>query len=260
MTNPKFQLDLSLVSGEQRLESDRMALLHSIHKKGTLTEAAKEIGISYKTACAWLEALNNAAEEPLLTASHGGNTRGGTVLTELGRAYLERYERMVELHARMQAELENTGDLSAFLQRLRLRTSARNHLHGTVLAITGDKVRCVVNVQISPAICVQANVSREAVHEMGLAEGVRVACVFKAAAVLLEPYQTGTLQRENSWKGEVLRVLSDGESVEIVMDIDGQHTISALVDQERWEGIKAVENSKAIALINPSHVLLIRME
>jgi len=208
-----------------------------------------------------LEALNNAADEPLLVASHGGNTRGGTVLTDLGRIYLERYERLVELHARMQAEIETAGDLSAFLQRLRLRTSARNHLHGTVREISGDKVRSLVTVQISPEICVQAKVSSEAVHEMALTTGVRVACVFKAAAVFLEPFLNSLhTNAANTWTGTTLRVLSDNESVEAVLDMDGQHTVSALVDQERWEAIKATGSMQVVVQVNPAHVILIRME
>jgi|GEM_PF-6200550 len=261
MTTPQFALDLSMVTGTKRLESDRMALLHSIQQKGTLTEAAKDIGISYKTACAWLDALNNAADEPLLTASHGGNSRGGTVLTELGVAYLERYERMVNLHARMQSELETAGELSGFLQRLRLRTSARNHLHGVVLDISGGKVQCLVTLQLSANITIQAKVSREAVYEMDLTIGTRIAAVFKAASVHLESnLETCSPLPPNCWRGKVIRVHADLESVDVTLDLDGQHTVSALVDRERWDAIQSESPDQATAIISPAHVLLIRMD
>jgi molybdate transport system regulatory protein len=261
MKIPQFELDLSIFTGTTRLESDRIALLRSIQNKGTLTDAAKDVGISYKTACTWLDALNNAADEPLLIASHGGNTRGGTILSDLGKTILERYERIEKLHAKMQMELEIAGELSGFLQRLRLRTSARNHLHGTIVSISDGIVQCIVTIQLSPHLAIQAKVSHNAILEMELSVGSRCAAIFKASSVcvraLEEPYEK---MNPNYWRGKVLRSHGDLKDIEITLDLDGQHTVCALVDRDHWDTIQAIAFNQAMISVHPAHVFLMRMD
>ncbi|HSQ42546.1 MAG TPA: TOBE domain-containing protein [Fibrobacteraceae bacterium] len=260
---PQIELDLSLVSASGRLPSDRMALLRGIRRHGTLMDASRELGISYKTACSWIEAMNNAADGPLLESRHGGADRGSTRLTSLGLAYLERYERMMALHQRMQSELDALGenekeDFPGFLQRLNLRTSARNHLHGRVGKIEGDQVRCQVEVNLGDA-SVFAQISRASLREMGLGPGVRLAAVFKAASVILEPISAISHPPPiNCWEGTVNAAHADGDSVEVTLSIAMGRTVAALVDQSRWGEIEKVSPQRAIALVNPAHILLLR--
>lgn len=260
MAEQSYLMDIAFDAGKGRIESDQMAMLKAISLFGTLTEAAKQVGVSYKTACAWLDTLNNAAESPLLSTSHGGSLRGGTQLTELGKQTLARYERIKDLHAQMQAELESAEGLPEFLQRIRLRTSARNHLHGIVTEISGGKVQSLVRLEISSQFHLQAKLSHQAVEEMGLELGTRVTALVKAAAVLVEPWgETCSPLPFNAWMGHVIRSHEDGEFVDATLDIDGQHTITALVPRSQWHDIQNKSPGKAMAQVNPSHILLMRL-
>ena len=59
------------------LGADRIALLEKIDQLGSITRAAKAIGISYKNAWDLINMINNLADQPLVERLTGG--RGGAV-------------------------------------------------------------------------------------------------------------------------------------------------------------------------------------
>src|SRR5579864_3479170 len=72
----------------------RIALIESINRTGSITRAAKQIGLSYKAAWDTLEAMNNLADRPLLLRSVGGRRGGGSHLTEHGQELVRLYRLM----------------------------------------------------------------------------------------------------------------------------------------------------------------------
>lgn len=257
---PLFDFEIALITEHSRLARNQIELMRHIHQTGTLTEAAKNLGISYKTACAWLDALNNAAEAPLLLASHGGNSRGRTVLTETGLSYMQQYDLALRHYENTKKEMEGKGNLSVFLQRLRLRTSARNHLHGVVTGITAG-MQSLVSIQVSASFFIQSRVSRNAILDMDLENGSRVSAVFKAASVLIDScLHTCSPRGNNTWTATVRSDDGDSQSREITLDVDGQNTIVALVETDHWKSLQAEEDTRFAVTVNPSHVMLVSME
>ncbi len=57
------------------LGGDRINLLEKIDELGSITKAAKDVGISYKTAWDTINMINNLAEKPLVDRLTGG--KGG---------------------------------------------------------------------------------------------------------------------------------------------------------------------------------------
>lgn len=64
-------------------------LLRAIAEQGSLTVAAKTLGVTYRTAWLWAEAMNEAWGKPLLKTVHGGKGGGGAWVTPEGTALLE---------------------------------------------------------------------------------------------------------------------------------------------------------------------------
>jgi len=59
-------------------------LLENIQKTGSITNAAKEMKMSYRQAWQLVEEMNQRAESPLVEKLLGGKGGGGTRLTEAG--------------------------------------------------------------------------------------------------------------------------------------------------------------------------------
>jgi len=73
----------------------RADLMELIAETGSISEAAKRMGMSYKRAWGLVQVLNEGFGAPLVEASRGGNAQGAS-LTEAGREVLERYRGMQE--------------------------------------------------------------------------------------------------------------------------------------------------------------------
>ena len=97
---------------------EQVKLLDTINRTGSISAAAREIGISYKTAWERLERMNNLSEQPLVTRSAGGSRGGGSRLTEHGREILAGFARLQRQHSefveRLGERLTRVDDLARF--------------------------------------------------------------------------------------------------------------------------------------------------
>ena len=65
------------VGGEQLGGTNRVGLLAALAQCGSITAAAKQVGLSYKAAWEAIDTMNNLAGEPLVQRSTGGKGGGG---------------------------------------------------------------------------------------------------------------------------------------------------------------------------------------
>ena len=73
----------------------RADLMELIAETGSISEAAKRMGMSYKRAWSLVQALNDGFGAPLVETARGGKEQGAS-LTAVGREVLERYRGMQE--------------------------------------------------------------------------------------------------------------------------------------------------------------------
>jgi molybdate transport system regulatory protein len=69
-------------------------LLEAIAADGSISAAAKRMGMSYKRAWLLVETMNACFRSPLVSAAKGGRAGGGAELTRLGAEVLATYRRM----------------------------------------------------------------------------------------------------------------------------------------------------------------------
>lgn len=97
-----------------RIGPGKAQLLESIRDTGSISAAARDMGMSYKRAWLLLDSINQAFTEPVVIAATGGSGGGGAVLTPFGAEVLERYGRV-----RDEANRVAAGDLAALSRRAR---------------------------------------------------------------------------------------------------------------------------------------------
>src|SRR5215213_2697961 len=107
------QIRISIVfDSGARIGPGKAKLLESIRDTGSISAAARDMGMSYKRAWLLLDSINQAFTEPVVTAATGGSGGGGATLTPFGAEVLERYRRMQD-----QANRNATDDLAALARR-----------------------------------------------------------------------------------------------------------------------------------------------
>lgn len=81
----------------------KIALLERIDKSGSLSQAARDLKMSYKRAWHLLESLNESFKQPVVLTTTGGQRGGGATLTEFGRTLISSY-RSFDLAIQAQAD------------------------------------------------------------------------------------------------------------------------------------------------------------
>ncbi len=90
LQTPTIRLRIDLAA-DSALGPGKIALLERIEQTGSLSQAARELGMSYRRAWLLLDDINRMFNDPATTTSVGGSGGGGARLTELGRDIVRAY-------------------------------------------------------------------------------------------------------------------------------------------------------------------------
>jgi molybdate transport system regulatory protein len=94
----RFRIDFAEHSS---LGPGKILLLEAIRDSGSLSQGARDIGMSYRRAWLLIESLKKSFREPVTVASTGGKAGGGTVVTEFGDALIKSYRELERDFARL---------------------------------------------------------------------------------------------------------------------------------------------------------------
>lgn len=257
-----YEGSLWLTDGARRWGGiDRVELLAQIAATGSITAAAKAVGMSYKGAWDAVDTMNNLAGEPLVVRSAGGRGGGGARLTPRAERLIESFRRIETEHRRFVDRLAALGDNAAddlhMLRNFTMRTSARNQLAGTVSRIDEGAVNDTVLVDLPGGVSLVATVTRESATGLGLAPGRAVVALVKASWVLIGlPGDGLRVSASNRLPGTVSRVLPGAVNGEVNVALDGGGSIAAVVTMESMGALELAEGKPVVVLFDASSVIL----
>jgi molybdate transport system regulatory protein len=239
----------------------RVELLDAIASTGSISQAAKALGISYKGAWDAIDAMNNLAGETLVERVTGGKGGGGTRLTARGAQLVRNFRAIEQLHRQFVAQLnEQAGDLSADLTligRLNMKTSARNQFFGTVSRVQPGAVNDEVDIDIAGGHKIVAIVTRESTESLGLAPGAHAFALVKASSIILMTAADGArFSARNRLEGTVARLTPGAVNTEVVLDLSGGGTIAAIITNESARALALAEGGTATAMFKASSVIV----
>lgn len=83
-------------NGEYFAGRGRIELLKHIKETGSIAQAAKVMGMSYKAAWDSVDTMNKMTGQALVLRTSGGRHGGGSKITEAGLEFIERYDKYTE--------------------------------------------------------------------------------------------------------------------------------------------------------------------
>jgi molybdate transport system regulatory protein len=243
------------------LGGDRIGLLEAIDRFGSITRAAREAGISYKTAWDAVDAMNNAAERPLVERAVGGLGGGGTMLTDEGKETVRLYRVLQGEHQKFIKRLEGRlGDVSRFhslLRRVAMRVSARNVFLGKVAELRKGAVSTEVNLTLKGGESLCSVITNESARVLGLKTGMEVYAFFKAGAVILGKDLHGAkVSARNLLCGIVDRIVHGPVNAEVTVVLPGGSVLTAIVTGESAKHLSLAKGDPVCALVKASSVIL----
>jgi molybdate transport system regulatory protein len=190
MAATRLSIRIDLASGD-RIGPGKIALLEAIRSTGSISAAARALGMSYRRAWLLVEEVNDALLEPAVTAEIGGRRGGGAALTAVGERVVDLY-RSIESHARSAAggEFRAIGKLvrqdkaPAWRMERQMKLSARNLLKGTIVDVKKGQTTAHVRIDVGGSV-VTASITNEAVDELKLQKGQQAYAVIKASDVMV---------------------------------------------------------------------------
>jgi molybdate transport system regulatory protein len=113
METPKLTLRVDLGDG-RALGPGKIRPLEAIDKTGSITQAGRSLGMSYRRAWLLVNDMNNCFRDPVVEAEQGGAHGGGTTLAPLGKKLVEQYH-AIEAEA-LAATSKHLHDIKASLK------------------------------------------------------------------------------------------------------------------------------------------------
>jgi len=234
----------------------RIALLQHIAEQGSITRAAKSAGLSYKAAWDAIDELNNLAQKPLVERVVGGKGGGGARLSIEGERVLRLYQKLQALQAQVLEAAEDASDLD-LLGRLMLRTSARNQLHGKVMAIEPQGRNDLIRLEVAEGLIVDATITHDSTQRLELQIGPEVVALIKAGWLDVLEVDSAETPGNNCLKGTIDKILDadDGPS-EVRITLPNGLTLCALDEPKHLQALGLTCGKPVRVEFSPSRVLL----
>lgn len=211
---PRSSLHLSQALGHQMADK-RIDILRRIGEVGSISEAARAAGVSYKAAWQAVETLANLAGQPLVEKAVGGSGGGGAQLTAAGRRVLAAADLLARARTAVLDAMEADGGLGAQgLVGLGLRTSMRNQLPCTVATLTPTLAGMRVGLVLPDHTLLHARITAESAELLGLQPGAPALALCKATAVHVAR-TIAPAEGVNVLQGEVVRAMTSADDREV---------------------------------------------
>ena len=249
------------LDGHNLAGARRVALLAEIARVGSITQAAKSVGLSYKGAWNAIDDMSNLAGEPLLERTVGGKGGGSTRLTPRGEKLVLNFELIRAEHARFVERLNRkaqglTDDYS-LMESIAMKTSARNQFAGTVHAVRSGAINDEIELKVIGGLHIVATVTRESRNDLGLEIGTRAFALVKASSILLMTDAADVrLSARNQLAGAVTRIVPGAVNTEVVLELPGGGSVAAVITNQSVQALGLTEGSAATAVFKASSVIL----
>lgn len=228
------------VEGELRLagtlDNRMIGLLRAIDQSGSINQAAKQAGLSYKGAWQMIERANNLAPKVLISTATGGSKGGGTCLTAAGQSLLQLFTRLEQQHRQFLQQLNQSladdPDMQMLLKRQVIKTTATNQLFGSITAIQTGVVNAEVSVKLKGGEQIVSSLTITELKQLGLEIGMDVLLLINdPEIIIITDSGNFPMSARNRLSGTVIRVQYDGIDSEVVIQLPSGDTLVATVSQ-----------------------------
>lgn len=138
-----------------------------------------------------------------------------------------------------------------------MKISARNQLKGTVSSVSEGAVNGVVAIDLGSTV-VKADITMEAIADLGLSEGMEAVAVVKASNVM---FAAGSerikgISARNQIAGTVVSVKKGAVNGHVTIETPEGARIMGSITNEAIEDLGLAEGGKALAIVKSTDVIV----
>lgn len=245
------------VEGELRLagalDSRIIGLLKAIEQTGSLNQAAKKMGLSYKGAWQILERANNSAPQLLVATAIGGSKGGGSCLTEAGQALLALFTDLERQHQQFLEQLNrnlvDNPDMVLLLQRLVIKTSGRNQLFGCITDIRAGQVSAEVSVQLKGGEIIVITTDLNLLNELALKIGADAVLLLNSEDItLVVDVNSEKFSARNRLLCHVLTIQQNMLNVDVTLILPSGETLIASINEQSLQNLQLAVGKEVLLI------------
>ena len=252
----KPQLQLAGALGHEAADK-RIDILRRIGEAGSISEAARAAGVSYKAGWQAIDTLSNLAGMALVERVVGGAGGGGARLSDAGKELLRAADELAQARAQVMERLARRAGEGDHLPRhsalaaLGLRTSMRNQLPCTIISLRAQGQAVRVQLGLAGGLQLVSRITRESAQLLALCPGQPVLALCKATAVQVS---VGDMPAEaGNWlNGRATRVSRAAGGGEVALELAGGLQLVGFCSAD--SGLKV--GRPALAFIDESAVVV----
>ncbi|BBV66952.1 molybdenum-dependent transcriptional regulator [Kluyvera ascorbata] len=247
---------------QQRLFADprRISLLKQIAQTGSISQGAKNAGISYKSAWDAINEMNQLSEQSLVDRATGGKGGGGAVLTRYGQRLIQLYDLLAQIQQKAFDVLSDDDalpldSLLAAISRFSLQTSARNQWFGTVTQRDHQQVQQHVDILLADGSTrLKVAITAQSGERLGLDEGKEVLVLLKAPWVSVTRDPQVAASADNQLPCQISHIQRGEEQCEVLMALPDGQTLCATLPLAEAAGLE--EGADVTAYFNADRIIL----
>ncbi|MBC1184935.1 MULTISPECIES: molybdenum-dependent transcriptional regulator [Kluyvera] len=247
---------------QQRLFADprRISLLKQIAQTGSISQGAKNAGISYKSAWDAINEMNQLSEQSLVDRATGGKGGGGAVLTRYGQRLIQLYDLLAQIQQKAFDVLSDDDalpldSLLAAISRFSLQTSARNQWFGTVTQRDHQQVQQHVDILLADGTTrLKVAITAQSGERLGLDEGKEVLVLLKAPWVSVTRDPQVAAAADNQLPCRISHIQRGEEQCEVLMALPDGQTLCATLPLAEAAGLE--EGADVTAFFNADRIIL----
>jgi molybdate transport system regulatory protein len=137
-----------------------------------------------------------------------------------------------------------------------MRISARNQFRGSVLAVRKGAVNADVILDLGDGVQLCANITNEAVEELGLQPGREAVALIKASMILLTPDQDIRISARNRLDGTISAIIRGSVNCEVKLRLGAGRVLTSIITEEALKELDLAVGQPCTAVIKASHVLM----
>lgn len=137
-----------------------------------------------------------------------------------------------------------------------MKICARNQIKGTVKTVKEGAVNAVVTICRGSHNPIKADITMEAVKQLGLEEGKECYAVVKATNVMFATSKIEGISARNQIEGTVVKVQEGAVNGHVTIEDEEGVRISGSITNESIEALGLKEGGKAVAIIKATDVMV----
>lgn len=137
-----------------------------------------------------------------------------------------------------------------------MRISARNQLKGVVKSVQEGAVNGVVTIGLGDDDQVKADITMEAIRDLGLTEGKEAWAIIKASSVMFAPAKIEGISARNQLCGKITKVEEGAVNGHVAIELKNGDKVKGSITNEAIEQLGLKEGGEAVAIVKATEVMV----